>query len=228
MPKTILNVPYKEKDQAKGLGAKWDADQKVWYVPDGLDTAPFQDWIPKTPEEPFINVRADSYTLIESVQECRRCKRLTKMFGFLLAPGHESLQMDEEEDEKGNPLITEPSWEVSNTPCLLANVDYIAPKVLTQVKKLTNTYFMDRSQTLDADYYMNHCQFCKIKQGDFFAYREPGGAFFPDSAKQFEMIKTYEIKEPFQAACQERGWNTIFEDLPNFDPAKIHIGYWGL
>ena len=44
---TSINVPYAEKDQAKALGAKWNAKEKVWYVPDGLDMAPFQKWMPK-------------------------------------------------------------------------------------------------------------------------------------------------------------------------------------
>ena len=29
--KIYLNVPYKEKDEAKSLGAKWDSDKKLWY-----------------------------------------------------------------------------------------------------------------------------------------------------------------------------------------------------
>jgi hypothetical protein len=41
----ILKVPYAEKDQAKALGARWDAQRKVWYVPDGSDAAPFQQWL---------------------------------------------------------------------------------------------------------------------------------------------------------------------------------------
>lgn len=28
----LLNVPYSEKDEAKGLGAKWDSNKKKWYV----------------------------------------------------------------------------------------------------------------------------------------------------------------------------------------------------
>ena len=28
-----INCPYKEKDQAKELGARWNKDNKVWYAP---------------------------------------------------------------------------------------------------------------------------------------------------------------------------------------------------
>lgn len=39
-----LHVPYKEKDQAKALGARWDATEGKWYVPEGSDPSVFQRW----------------------------------------------------------------------------------------------------------------------------------------------------------------------------------------
>ena len=44
-PRTYLNVPYKHKDEAKALGAKWDRKQQSWYVPPGVETAPFAKWM---------------------------------------------------------------------------------------------------------------------------------------------------------------------------------------
>ena len=44
-PVTYLNCPFHEKNDAKGLGAKWDYTLKLWYVPHGADTAPFARWI---------------------------------------------------------------------------------------------------------------------------------------------------------------------------------------
>jgi hypothetical protein len=41
----ILKVPYAEKDQAKALGARWNAERKAWYVPDGTEAAPFERWL---------------------------------------------------------------------------------------------------------------------------------------------------------------------------------------
>ena len=40
-----LKVPYAEKDQAKALGARWNKERKVWYVPDGAAATPFERWI---------------------------------------------------------------------------------------------------------------------------------------------------------------------------------------
>src|SRR5450759_3628628 len=45
MAKTYLTVSFNEKDAAKSLGAKWDAVQRQWYVPDGGELAPFSAWL---------------------------------------------------------------------------------------------------------------------------------------------------------------------------------------
>lgn len=42
--RTYINVPYREKDEAKGLGARWDRQQQSWFVPPGVDTALFAKW----------------------------------------------------------------------------------------------------------------------------------------------------------------------------------------
>ncbi len=41
-----LKVPFAEKDQAKKLGARWDAARKRWYIEGGLDPAVFARWQP--------------------------------------------------------------------------------------------------------------------------------------------------------------------------------------
>jgi hypothetical protein len=44
---TKLNVPYAEKDEARRLGARWNAELKTWYVPPGSTLTPFERWLPK-------------------------------------------------------------------------------------------------------------------------------------------------------------------------------------
>ena len=46
MANTFLTVPFKDKDAAKGLGARWDATQRQWFVPEGRELAPFAVWLP--------------------------------------------------------------------------------------------------------------------------------------------------------------------------------------
>jgi hypothetical protein len=47
MARTYLNCPFDEKDQAKALGARWDATKKRWYV-DIADLSPFSRWLPES------------------------------------------------------------------------------------------------------------------------------------------------------------------------------------
>ena len=62
--KTFLTVPYKEKEQVKKLGAKWDKESKLWYAPEGADLTPLAAWMPErapvpepplSPQEEFAN-----------------------------------------------------------------------------------------------------------------------------------------------------------------------------
>ncbi|PLY11757.1 MAG: DNA primase [Sedimenticola sp.] len=48
--RTYIDVSFKEKDEAKGLGARWDRQERSWYVPPSADTTPFAKWMEKTPE----------------------------------------------------------------------------------------------------------------------------------------------------------------------------------
>ncbi|WP_029001058.1 exodeoxyribonuclease VII large subunit [Azohydromonas australica] len=43
---TYLNTSYADKQSVKALGARWDPDVRRWYVPGGLDLAPFEAWLP--------------------------------------------------------------------------------------------------------------------------------------------------------------------------------------
>lgn len=41
-----LKVPFNEKDEAKKLGARWDAARKLWYVGSDENIAAFARWAP--------------------------------------------------------------------------------------------------------------------------------------------------------------------------------------
>src|SRR4051812_49170269 len=42
-----LLVPFVEKEDAKALGARWDARKKLWYAPPGADVQGLKRWLPK-------------------------------------------------------------------------------------------------------------------------------------------------------------------------------------
>ena len=48
MSNTYLDVPFIKKDEAKALGARWDAGARKWYVPEGVELTPFNAWLPSS------------------------------------------------------------------------------------------------------------------------------------------------------------------------------------
>jgi exodeoxyribonuclease VII large subunit len=46
MTSTYLVTAFRDKDQVKALGARWDAARRQWYVPPGKDLTPFAAWLP--------------------------------------------------------------------------------------------------------------------------------------------------------------------------------------
>lgn len=44
---TYLNVPFAQRDEAKG--ARWDSEARKWFVPIGRDLEPFSSWLPVDP-----------------------------------------------------------------------------------------------------------------------------------------------------------------------------------
>ncbi|MGJ7535179.1 MULTISPECIES: DUF5710 domain-containing protein [unclassified Variovorax] len=46
MSRQYLDVPYRSKDAAKALGARFDGTVKRWYVEAGVDLVAFGAWLP--------------------------------------------------------------------------------------------------------------------------------------------------------------------------------------
>lgn len=57
-----LNVPFLEKDEAKQLGARWNARTKRWYIPQGASPEVFARWLPDDYDLEFSEDKTE-YTL---------------------------------------------------------------------------------------------------------------------------------------------------------------------
>ena len=187
MPRIDLAVPFAEKDEAKRLGARWDGERKLWYVPDGVDAGAFGRWLPS---EPDISVRSSSYFIAQTTKPCWKCAEHTSVFGFILPAGHETLEPDEEDDERD-------AWYRYDEPTIVHYVTDLLPAVAARVKAFSRHYRVDFSKTTQSSYWMNHCEHCGMKQGDFEMYCEPQGAFFPMDERAASLIVLREFAEPF-------------------------------
>ncbi|CAI8950407.1 DUF5710 domain-containing protein [Brevibacillus sp. IT-7CA2] len=195
-----LRVPFSEKDYAKSLGAKWDLEKKVWYVSDEIDLEPFQKWFPTKVQS--FNVRANSFEIAESVQACWKCRKKTRVFSFCLPEGFELLEEHGESVER---------WVRQDYSTMLSNITVLSERVLEVIQRITTRYVVNFSKTASQSYYLNHCEHCNSKQGDFYLHNEPGNAFFPMSDEEMDQIKMQQYNLPFAAYATSFSIGTFFD-----------------
>jgi hypothetical protein len=80
---TPLDVPIKEKDVVKALGAKWAYRLRRWYVPADVPLEPFRRWLTWRNEcrgpvslEPFTAPADDMAKLVSEIKRLRRALAL--------------------------------------------------------------------------------------------------------------------------------------------------------
>lgn len=201
MARIDLTVPFGEKDEAKRLGARWDADRRVWYVPDGVNPNAFGRWLPDMPE---INVRASSYFMAQSFTCCWKCRELTRVYGLILPAGHESLESGDDDDDY---------WYRHDEPTILHYVTDLLPGVANRIRVMSKHYRVDFSKTTGSSYWMNHCEACGMKQGDFELFCEPGGAFFPMDEREASQIVLHTFSEAFAGCADTSYGDHIFNTM---------------
>lgn len=220
MPRTDLNVPFHEKDEAKKLGARWDNAKKVWYVPDGIDVDPFQKWLPA---ELYPNIHAAAYFIAESQRACWKCSRSSRVFAFLICDG---LIFHNREGYAAWLKSPETSqWNKDDTQIAIYYITHLAKTAQAQIKSLTRHYYPDFSQTIGSSYWMNHCEWCEAKQGDFELFEEFDTPFFPVDARNASRILLHPCHEIFEASAEWRAYEPgFFERMAprNARPSGTH------
>jgi len=137
-----------------------------------------------------INVRSSSYLIAKTTSLCWKCGEHTCVYGFIVPAGHETLEPADEDDESG-------AWYRHDEPSIVHYVTDLLPSVAARINVLSRHYCVDFSKTTQSSYWMNHCDHCGVKQGDFEMYSEPEGAFFPVDEYAASQISLSEVAEPF-------------------------------
>lgn len=204
-----LKVPYKDREEAKRLGARWSKDRKSWFLIVGNyepTLSPFLPWIDFG--EPTHNVWAPWYWLAENTSACWKCSGNTHVYGFLMPGGSEYVWSDPiGEEELGRPVSI---WERVPIPSYLHYVDYLPTQAVANISSLTRTYFEDYSKTTQSRYFMNHCEHCGAKLGDSHLFCETDGAFGMMSEKAASRTKLYPINTPLVTSA-DYGLSTAAE-----------------
>lgn len=130
--------------------------------------------------------------------ECYACKRSTRLFAFMALPPFELVgDQDEAMDDEGSLLK-----EVVDMPASLRSV----------VAQVTNGKWReDFSRTADQTYWMNHCEWCDAKQGDFFV-QGADGPFWPYSEEGLAAIEATKIEGPHTFAAAETSYSGAMAD----------------
>jgi hypothetical protein len=223
MSRIDLQVPFSEKNEAQRLGARWDPRQRVWYVPAGVDAAPLQKWCPRPPTP---NIRSPRYFLATTTRDCWRCAAITRVVAIVLPEEHEALYV---EDDPADDY-----WQVSGQPVVLSYVGYLTESAAVRLRPLAPHYRIDFSQTTGTSYWMNHCEHCTVKLGDFDTVCEYGVGFSPRTTEQAAAIYLEEIPEPFTTSCGGYTYIEWFADAqhnPNLyssHSSARHGGYFSM
>lgn len=77
--RTNLQVPFAEKDQAKALGARWDATKRLWYVQNVSDLAPFARWLPQGGNGPTASASTGAGRKTEAASVAKTGSRYFKL-----------------------------------------------------------------------------------------------------------------------------------------------------
>jgi len=95
-PIVYLDVPYAQKDEAKTLGARWDATARRWFVPAGIDSPSFSRWLPdqgrrSESEQARKQDEMVGVAVVGLPRACYRCGSSTTSVVGILVPPHLSL-----------------------------------------------------------------------------------------------------------------------------------------
>jgi hypothetical protein len=135
------------------------------------------------------NVSANNYFVAQTHTACWKCKQSTRVAGVIVPPGFEEVE------DWGN----DPEVVVHDDAAFVHNISDLCEAVAARLKHVASKLYMDSSTTSRESYWMNHCDHCSAKQGDFFLFSEPGVAFFPTTEDEMSRIGVIRIDEPFVA-----------------------------
>jgi hypothetical protein len=186
-PAIELNVPFSQKDEAKKLGARWNPDSKKWFIPDGISDLPFQRWIeknnPRQDTRPATQTMFAPVWLLTSYENCYCCHKNSSVFA-ITSQAIEDYDVGDENDVHYQTHRADKNHYVS-----ISNLEQVDERIGQYLAKAAPNYRMDFSKTQHARVYMNHCEHCQAKLGDFYMHNEPGGAFYPDSYEDAQKMK---------------------------------------
>jgi hypothetical protein len=132
------------------------------------------------------------------------------VFSFLLPRGHESWPDNDESF----------GWEHQASAAIVYYTAHISSTVQEQMKSLTENYRKDFSKTTQTFYWMNHCEHCGMKQGDFELFEEFDTPFCPANVRDASRILLHPIHKPFEASASSIAYEPGFFEKMRIVPSR--------
>lgn len=187
-----LNVPYEEKDEAKALGARWNAKVKKWYIDAEREKyVRFSKWILRDTDDAVI---ATEYIhIIEGRQKCWKCGRSTRVIGLGIG---EFVHIYGETEDPQYEIVEDyvnPGEELHLA--WVENEEDIPPRLLRYIKE-NYSVKTGYSKTIGGKCFANHCDYCGALQGNWFLFNEPDSPLSScvDGDKLAEKMSRVKIK----------------------------------
>lgn len=227
-----LTVPFSEKNEAKGRGAFWSVDDKIWFAPANQDYNQFTQW---ANVEQANLILQSPYFVAQNAVRCWKCSGTTGVVALATANNYYFLDYEEMDAE----IETGPELDGIDAPDGkkiwfkeqgFSFVSYVSAMDEVSAARLATAYplfYLDYSKASDGSYWMNHCQHCMAIQGDFFLHDSPGGAFCPTTAKQCQQLTLVSQDVKYDCVLNGgRNWSSIDEQIPVW--ATVKMGKSGL
>jgi len=160
-----INVPYNQKDRVKSLGAKWDPQEKTWYIPNHItDLKSFEPYLNFTLDNAeYIFNPDESYFILGHVY-CHKChhKNLCGIFA----------SSDFKKRDK-NTYIRCKNLTIFDGICDFSNYD--SSHVINWMCSLTNCFYEDDIFFIE---YKNYCPHCKTEMAEYESIADEYSPFY--------------------------------------------------
>lgn len=154
-----LNIQSDNVTDVACQGAHFDNVSGIWYTePDGLkevllDYAYTMD---------SYNIIAPYYLVITSKMHCWNCHQITRIHGVMFTRYIKKIQ-----DGEG--------WLSVRRNTFLFHINALPEEIMKNIK--ASNYYLDKSKTTGLRYWMNHCEICGERLGDYELFCVENDAF---------------------------------------------------
>ncbi len=172
--KKVLNVSYKDKDKVKQLGAKWDPQQKVWFIPPGKDSAAFNPWLSKPSAKSELIV--GDIGLARNIISCWSCK------GYCTVCAIYARKI----------TIDQINSQIKTGLFILTEITDMPDEMATFISLRCINFRLGKANESGERSYRNHCDHCAIGLSDLRLHKKDKG-FNPSVANNCKNIQFIDL-----------------------------------